>query len=136
MLFSVLLIASFLLTIFLIAISYRLKVALTIISVLLLVVFIGGYFLLKIFGEAFGEHCEKFNTHRVKEYTIEEYQCIGYAGPPFHKYILKINEKEIASDGQRIDSCTFGFRKSDDIKLKLNFCQQEIFETIENDSIK
>ena len=103
-----------------------LKKSLIVGTILLVLIFIGGHFALKFFGEAFGADCEKSNSWSVGEYEIQEYKCIGWAGPYYsHLYLYKNNE-ELSENGKKLDSCTMRFKIRDSLYLKLDICNNRI----------
>ena len=100
------------------------KWALTIISILFVLTFIGGIIAFKIFANAFETDCEKSNSWSVGTYEIHEYKCIGYAGPPFYLFHLYENGREIGTKGYKINDCTVQFPQGDEEPLKINVCGQ------------
>jgi hypothetical protein len=91
-------------------------------------ILIGGYFALKTFGEAFGSDCDESKSWTVQEYTIQEYSCLGFAGPKYYPLDLYKNGKEIANNGFRKDSCIIKFNPKNDLYLYLNICDNSIKE--------
>jgi hypothetical protein len=108
--------------------SKGLKKALIIISIFIVIIIGGGYFALKMFGEAFGAECEINNSWTVKEYEIIEYKCLGWAGPHYFPLDLKKNGKDFASSGYKMDSCNIRFEPNNGLYLILNICNGEITE--------
>ena len=104
--------------------SKKFKITLIIVAVLIA----GGYYMLKIFGEAFGADCEKSQNWTFKNYTIEEYKCLGWAGPPYYPLYLYKNGKEIMGTGHKLDSCTIRFISQKDLYLKFNICNNQVTE--------
>ncbi len=96
--------------------------------VLLLLLFVGGYFVLKILGDAFGEKCEEVNSWNIQNYEIKKLSCIGWAGPPYYPHYLYKNGEEIARSTRIIDSCNVTFRSKKDLVLLFNSCTKEIKE--------
>ncbi|PQV44731.1 hypothetical protein CLV33_11810 [Jejuia pallidilutea] len=108
--------------------SRGLKIALIIISILIVLILGGGYFALKTIGEAFGADCEISNTWTINEYEIIENKCLGWAGPHYYPLDLKKNGEYIASSGYKLDSCNFRFEPKNGQYLILNICDKEITE--------
>ena len=102
------------------------KFTLIIFSIIFVGILIGGYFVLKTFGEAFGSECEKTKEWTFQEYQIKEYRCIGWAGPPWYPMDIYKNGKEVATNIIQQDSCTIRFRKSKEQYVKLNICENSI----------
>lgn len=89
-------------------------------------IFIGGHFALKFFGEAFGADCEKSNSWTVGEYEIQEYKCIGWAGPYYYPLYLYKNDEELSENGKKLDSCTMHFKIRDNLYIKIDICNNRI----------
>ena len=102
------------------------KITFIIILTILVLILIGGYFALKTFGEAFGEECNKTKNWTIQEYRIQEYSCLGWAGPKYYPLYLFKNGKEFPSAGYRIDSCLISFNVKKDLHLKFDICQKRI----------
>jgi hypothetical protein len=105
-----------------------LKITLIAISVLLVLVVAGGYVTLRIFGEAFGTECERSSSWTINEYRIQEYKCLGWAGPHYYPLDLYRDDKKISEGGHKIDSCTIRFIPANDVYLKLNICDNTMVE--------
>jgi len=104
------------------------KVLLWTIVTLVLLILVGGYFYLKILGEAFGADCEKSESWTIGEYKIQEYKCLGWAGPPYYPLDLFKNNKLIKHGGSRKDSCTIAFSAQNDLYLIFNLCNNQVTE--------
>lgn len=98
------------------------------ISVLLVLVVAGGYIALRIFGEAFGTDCERSSSWTINEYKIQEYKCLGWAGPHYYPLDLYRDDKKISEGGHKIDSCTIRFIPANDVYLKFNICDNTLVE--------
>lgn len=105
-----------------------LKITLIVISVLLVLVVVGGYLALGIFAEAFGTDCERSSSWTINEYKIQEYKCIGWAGPHYYPLYLYKDEKKISVGGYKIDPCTIRFIPSNDVYLKFNICDNTLVQ--------
>jgi hypothetical protein len=102
------------------------KRTLIVISIIFATILICGYFTLKTFGEAFGEECDKTENWTIKEYRIQEYSCLGWAGPRYYPLYLFKNGKELPSTGYRTDSCLISFNPKKDLHLKFDICENRI----------
>jgi hypothetical protein len=105
-----------------------LKITLIVISVLLVLVVAGGYIALRIFGEAFGTDCELSSSWTISKYKIQEYKCLGWAGPNYYPLDLYRDDKKISEGGYKIDSCTIRFIPANDVYLKFNICYNTLLE--------
>ncbi len=103
-----------------------LKISLIVISIIIVFALIGGYVALKIFEEAFGTDCEESNRWTVESYEIQEYRCLGWAGPYYYSLYLYEHGKEIAGNGHKLDSCTIRFIPRKDLYLKFNTCSKQV----------
>lgn len=108
--------------------SRPVKITVIIISILLTLIVLGGYIALKIFSEAFGADCEKSNNWTIGAYKIQEYKCLGWAGPHYYPADLYKNGKRIDKGKILKDSCYFRFRPEDDLYLKFNICDSSFTE--------
>lgn len=79
-------------------------------------------------SEAYGTKCEKAKRWYIQEFSIQEYKCLGIAGPSFIRLKLFKNDELILTGGQKVDSCKFNFLVKRDLFLKLNLCKNEITE--------
>lgn len=104
------------------------KVTLIVVLVLVTLVVIGGYVTLRILGEAFGAECEKSKSWTIAEYKIQEYKCLGWAGPHYYPADLFKNGKRIDESKFIRDSCFLVFRPEDNLYLKFNVCNETIRE--------
>jgi len=102
------------------------KITLIIISIIFIGLLIGGCFAVKTFGEAFGADCEKTESWTINEYRIQEYNCLGWAGPRYYPLYLFKNGKELPSKGYRLDSCLISFNPKNDLHLKFDICEKRI----------
>ena len=104
------------------------KITLIIISVIFIGVLIGGYYFLNMLGEAFGAECEKTKKWTVQEYEIQEYRCLGWAGPPYYPLDIYKNGTEVANNVIKKDSCVVVFEKEIGLYIYLNRCDNSIQE--------
>lgn len=98
------------------------------IFVLLVLFGAGGYVALRIFGDAYGTNCQRSSNWTIGNYKIQEYKCLGWAGPSYYTYNLSRHNEEIGEGGHKIDSCTIGFIQASDIYLKFNICNNTVVE--------
>jgi hypothetical protein len=105
-----------------------LKISLIVLSVLIVLITVAGYVALKIFGEAFGADCEKSSSWTIGQYEIQEYKCLGWAGPHYYQLHLYKDGKEIAENGYKLDSCSIRFNPTNDLYLCLNICNNKVSE--------
>jgi len=87
-----------------------------------------GYIFLKNFGEAFGEDCKKTKSWTIGEYQIQEYKCIGWAGPYYNKFYFNKNGLKTGERGYQFDSCTIRFCPRNDLCLNFNICDNQLTE--------
>jgi hypothetical protein len=81
---------------------------------------------LKYLGEAFGENCNLVDTFYVKNYKIEESECIGWAGPKYDSYKLYENGRHLSAGLLKQDTCQFYFSHGNDTLLRLDSCKQTV----------
>jgi hypothetical protein len=105
-----------------------LKKTLIVISVLLVLLVAGGFVALRIFGEAFGTDCERTSSWTINEYKIQEYRCLGWAGPHYYPLDLYKDNKKLSEGGYKVDSCTIRFSPTNDVCLKFNTCERTVVE--------
>jgi hypothetical protein len=105
-----------------------LKITLIVVSALLLLLVAGGYMALRIFEGAFGADCKSSSSWTIDEYKIEEYKCLGWAGPYYYPLKLYRGNKKISEGGHKIDSCTIRFIPVNDVYLKFNICDNTVEE--------
>ena len=82
----------------------------------------------KTIGAAYGTDCEKKQNWTVGKYKIQEYECIGFAGPHYRKFDLLENEKVIVDYVSMTDTCTVNFQKQNDLIIRFNLCSESISE--------
>ena len=90
------------------------------IGITLTVVLVGGYVALRVIGSAYSSECEKSESWSLKEYKIQEYKCLGWAGPPYYSIHLYKNENKIDEHGNKLDSCRIVFSPKKDLFIDLN----------------
>lgn len=83
---------------------------------------------MEFFGEAFGTDCEKSKSWTVNDYKIQEYKCLGWAGPHYYPLYLYDNEKKISENGYKIDSCLIRFKPQKDLVFVFNICDNQLTE--------
>jgi len=109
------------------------------ILIIVIIIFGIGFLLVKIvsdtgksaletLGDAYGTECEKSNSWKVGEYLIQEYDCLGWAGPHFRKFDLFENEKLVEDYVSMMDSCRVNFQKRNDLLVQFNLCSETITE--------
>jgi hypothetical protein len=108
--------------------SRQLKILLIVVAAILVVVVGGGYLILRNLGKAFGATCEPSTRWTINEYSIQEYKCLGYAGPHYYPLDLYRGDKKISEGGYMIDSCTIRFLPANDVYLKFNICESTLIE--------
>ena len=105
------------------------KKEIIIVSIILLLIFIavfaGELFTVKVSG-GFGEDCEKARSIEYGEYFIQEYECIGLAGPHYNQYSLTKNSLIVSENGTKLDSCHVEFVLKDENIVKFNLCENKI----------
>ncbi len=99
---------------------------------IILFIFIGGYFLIyglsgSISEQGFGTECNKTKSWIIEEYKIQELKCIGYAGPPFYQYDIYKNG-EILERGLNKGSCIIKFKIDSFNFLKFNICDKSVIK--------
>jgi len=82
----------------------------------------------KIISDAYGTDCEKKQNWNIGKYKIQEYECIGFAGPHYRKFDLLENEKIIDDYVSMTDTCTINFQKQNDLIIRFNLCSETITE--------
>ena len=108
--------------------SKRLKTLIIVTTSTIVLILICGYFALTIIGGAFGSECEKSNSWIVGQYEIQEYKCLGWAGPNYYPLELFKNGEKITRNGLKLDSCRIHFVPRNDLYLKLNICNKQLTE--------
>ena len=108
------------------------KIALIVTGIILIIIVCAGFYFLRIFSEAFGSKCEKTEKYIVQEYQIQEFKCIGWAGPPWYPTDVYKNGKLIAKNVIKSDSCNVKIKKNDNFYLYLNICNNSIEEVKSN----
>lgn len=96
--------------------------------IVIVLIFVGGYTTLKFLGDAFDSECEKMESWRVKEYEIEKYGCLGWAGPRYYKFYLLKNGEILSESSQGIDSCMINFKFENERHFKFDICRNKIIE--------
>lgn len=104
------------------------KITLIILGIIFVGVLIGGYYFLNILGDAFGAECEKTQKWTVQDYEIQEYRCLGWAGPHYYPMDIYKHGKKIGNNVIKKDSCLIRFRKQKEIYIDLNICKKTINE--------
>lgn len=101
--------------------SYTLKQNL-LITVILIIIALGGYVFLMDFSSAIKERCKVNQSWSIEGYQIVEKTCIGNAGPPFDPiYLLKEN-KEVDKLPYLKDSCNVKFVSTFNDTLEFDLC--------------
>jgi hypothetical protein len=104
------------------------KITLIILGIIFIGVLICGYYFLNILGDAFGAECEKTEKWIVQEYELQEYKCLGWAGPHYFPIDVYKNGSKIANDVIKKDSCLIRFEKQRGIYIDLDICENTIRE--------
>ena len=106
--------------------SKGLRITLIVVLSVLFLAAVAGAVAVKIIGEAFGTKCEKSRSWIVREYRIQEYQCLGWVGPQYYPLDLYRDGKRISQNGYRVDSCTMRFIFRNNNFLELNHCASRV----------
>jgi hypothetical protein len=86
-------------------------------------------------GKAYGTNCDKTQKWQVGDYMIQEYSCIGFAGPHFNRLDIFKNNQLIAENIYNSDSCKIDFQQKNDLYIKINVCNNQVLE-LQPDKLK
>lgn len=90
-------------------------------------VLIGGHYLF-LLTKAFGAECEETTKWTIEEYEIQEYRCMGWAGPPYYPLDIFKNGSKVADRVIKNDSCLIVFVQEPGVYISLNNCDNSIKE--------
>jgi hypothetical protein len=109
------------------------KIVIGILSFMFIIA-IAAFFGIRYFLTSIRTECEKQKAWNLKTYEIVEYQCIGFAGPPWYPFDLYENGQLLASRTIRTDSCRVKFELTADSILVFNFCKKELLKRRKNET--
>ncbi|NER11798.1 hypothetical protein SAMN06265375_1182 [Muriicola jejuensis] len=77
-------------------------------------------------GDAYGTKCEETQSWIIRDFKVQEYECIGFAGPHFYRCDVYNNDELIAENVYRDDSCKVHFQAKEDLFVKINVCDKSV----------
>ena len=101
---------------------------------IILFIFVGVYFFFYGLKESvsggfgFGTECKKSKNWIINDYKIQEFECIGFAGPPFYRYNIYMNEELLYEDLSKLNSCILNVEIDISNSLEFNLCNQSVRE--------